>query len=243
MSERNVAVVTGGSTGIGAEICRHMLAAGYEVVSLSLHAPSWTHERLSTIEVNLLDGSATRAAALDIAGRLPVTHLVHNAGVILPNPLPDVGERDLHDLTQLHLVAALHLVQSVLPGMQSRSFGRIIMMSSRAALGATTRTAYSATKAGIIGMTRTWALELAPLGITANVVAPGPIADTEMFRQVIPEGSARQEALASTIPVKRLGRTSDVARAVMFFADRDSSFITGQTLFVCGGSSVSTLAI
>ncbi|HEX6001522.1 MAG TPA: SDR family NAD(P)-dependent oxidoreductase [Hyphomicrobiaceae bacterium] len=243
MSECNVAIVTGGSTGIGAEICRHMLAAGYEVVSLARRPPGWTHERLSHIEVDLLDGSATRSAAQDVAARLPVTHLVHNAGVIRPNLLPDVAEQDLHDLMQLHIGAALHLVQALLPGMQSRGFGRIIMMSSRAALGATTRTAYSATKAGIIGMTRTWALELAPLGITANVVAPGPIADTEMFEQVIPKGSAREEALANAIPMRRLGRADDVARAVMFFADRRNGYITGQALFVCGGSSVGTLTI
>jgi NAD(P)-dependent dehydrogenase (short-subunit alcohol dehydrogenase family) len=127
--------------------------------------------------------------------------------------------------------------------MKSRNFGRIIMMSSRAALGVPTRSAYSATKAGMIGMTRTWALELAAHGITANVVAPGPIADTEMFQDVIPKGSAREKALADAIPVKRLGRSSDVARAVMFFADRDNSFVTGQTLYVCGGSSVGTVVI
>lgn len=243
MSQRNVAIVTGGSTGIGAEICRHMLAADYEVVSLALRAPDWKHQRLSSIEVDLLDGEATRNAARGIAARLPVTHVVHNAGVIRPNLLPDVTEQDLQALMQLHLGAALNLVQAVLPGMQAQGFGRIIMISSRAALGAVTRTAYSATKAGIIGMTRTWALELASLGITANVVAPGPIAGTEMFHGMIPKGSAREEALANAIPVKRLGRSSDVARAVMFFADRDAGYVTGQTLFVCGGSSVGALAI
>jgi 3-oxoacyl-[acyl-carrier protein] reductase len=243
VSERNVAIVTGGSAGIGAEICRHMLADGYDVVSLALEAPDWAHERLSSIEVDLLDSGATRVAAARIAERLPVTHVVHNAGVIRPKGLSDVTEEDLHALVQLHLGAAIHLVQAMLPGMKSRGFGRIIMMSSRAALGAAERTAYSATKAGIIGMTRTWALELAPTGITANAVAPGPISGTEMFHAVIPKGSVREEALANAIPVKRLGRADDVARAVMFFADRRNGYVTGQTLFVCGGSSVGTLVI
>jgi 3-oxoacyl-[acyl-carrier protein] reductase len=242
MNQRDVAIVTGGSSGIGAEICRHMLAQGYEVVSLALQAPDWKHERLSSIEVDLLDGKATQDAAARIAD-LPVTHVVHNAGVIRPSLLPEVAAADVHALTQLHLCAALQLVQAVLPGMKSRSFGRIIMMSSRAALGAAARSAYSATKAGIIGMTRTWALELAAFGITANVVAPGPIAGTEMFHEVIPKGGAREEALANAIPVKRLGRTGDVARAVMFFADRENGYVTGQTLYVCGGSSVGTLVI
>jgi 3-oxoacyl-[acyl-carrier protein] reductase len=243
MNMRNVAIVTGGSSGIGAEICRHMLAAGYEVVCIARNAPDWKHASLSSIEVDLLDGKATREAVQSVVARLPVTHVVHNAGVIRPSPLAEVAEQDLLALAQLHLGAALHVVQAAVPGMQSRGFGRIIMISSRAALGAANRTAYSATKAGIIGMTRTWALELAPYGVTANVVAPGPIVGTEMFHQVIPQGSEREQALANAIPVKRLGRTGDVARAVMFFADPDNGFVTGQTLFVCGGASVGTLVI
>jgi 3-oxoacyl-[acyl-carrier protein] reductase len=242
MSECNLAVVTGGASGIGAEICRHMLAAGYEVVSLDLRKPDWHHERLSSIEVDLLDGAATRDAASRAAQR-PVTHVVHNAGAIRANLLPEVTQEDLHALTQLHLAAALHLVQAVLPGMKSRGFGRIIMISSRAALGAVTRSAYSATKAGMIGLARTWALELAPFGITVNAVAPGPISGTEMFHEVIPKGSPREAALAEAIPVRRLGRSGDVARAVMFFADRENGYVTGQTLYVCGGSSVGTVVI
>jgi NAD(P)-dependent dehydrogenase (short-subunit alcohol dehydrogenase family) len=242
MSERNLAVVTGGASGIGAEICRHMLAAGYEVVSLDLRKPDWQHESLSSIEVDLLGSAATEAAA-DRAAQRPVTHVVHNAGAIRANLLPEVTQDDLHALAQLHLGTALHLVQAALPGMKSRGFGRIIMVSSRAALGAATRSAYSATKAGMIGLTRTWALELAPFGITANAVAPGPIAGTEMFHEVIPKGSPRETALAEAIPVRRLGRSGDVARAVMFFADRENGYVTGQTLYVCGGSSVGTVAI
>jgi NAD(P)-dependent dehydrogenase (short-subunit alcohol dehydrogenase family) len=106
-----------------------------------------------------------------------------------------------------------------------------------------TRTSYSATKAAIVGMARTWALELGPFGITVNVVAPGPIADTEMFESVMKPDSERAKTLAQAIPVKRLGRSEDVARAVAFFADPESGFITGQTLFVCGGASVSSISL
>ena len=134
-------------------------------------------------------------------------------------------------------------MQAVLPGMRERKFGRIVLMSSRAALGLQTRTAYSATKAGMIGMARTWALELAPFGITVNVVAPGPIGDTEMFRDVIPAGDARETAIAKSIPVGRLGRSDDVARAVMFFADPQNSFVTGQVLYVCGGASIASISL
>jgi NAD(P)-dependent dehydrogenase (short-subunit alcohol dehydrogenase family) len=190
-----------------------------------------------------MDRSATERAAADIAARFPISHIVHNAGIIRPALLPDVGQEDLQALMQLHLGAALTLVQAALPAMKRNNFGRIVLMSSRGALGLETRSAYSATKAGMIGMARTWALELAPDGITVNVVAPGPIADTEMFRSVVPKDSEREKALATAIPVKRLGRSDDVARAVMFFCDRANGFVTGQTLYVCGGASVGTLVI
>ncbi len=243
MSERPVAIVTGGSTGIGAAICRRMLDTGHDVVSLALQKPEWSHAALHAIEVDLTDATATRDAVAGVVKQFAVSTVVHNAGVIRPNLLADVREEDLHDLTQLHLGAALLIVQAALPGMRQRNFGRIVLISSRAALGLPTRTVYSATKAGMIGMARTWALELAPSGITVNVVAPGPIEDTEMFRQVIPAGDERAAALAKTIPVQRLGRSDDVARAVMFFADPENSFVTGQVMFVCGGASVSSFSI
>jgi NAD(P)-dependent dehydrogenase (short-subunit alcohol dehydrogenase family) len=116
-----------------------------------------------------------------------------------------------------------------------------VLISSRAALGLARRTAYSATKAGMLGLARTWALELAAHGITVNVVAPGPIADTEMFEEIIPAGSAKMTAAAKQVPVGRFGTPQDVARAVVFFADPKASFVTGQTLFVCGGTSVGSI--
>jgi 3-oxoacyl-[acyl-carrier protein] reductase len=243
MTARNVAVVTGASSGIGAEICRQMLAADYEVVALGLGKPKETHERLHAIEVDLLDRAAAEQAAQEIASRFAVSHVVHNAGVIRPALLPDVKLDDLDALTQLHLGAAISITQAVLPSMKQARFGRIVLISSRGALGLQTRTAYAATKAGMIGMARTWALELAADGITVNVIAPGPIGDTEMFRSVIPANSERERALADAIPVRRLGRSDDIARAVMFFCDRANGFVTGQTLYVCGGSSVGTIVI
>jgi NAD(P)-dependent dehydrogenase (short-subunit alcohol dehydrogenase family) len=118
----------------------------------------------------------------------------------------------------------------------------VVLLSSRAALGLQTRTSYSATKAGMLGMARTWALELAPEGITVNVVAPGPIR-TDMFYDVVEAGSERERSLAASVPVRRLGESADVARAVRFFADPASSFVTGQVLYVCGGTSVGSLAL
>jgi 3-oxoacyl-[acyl-carrier protein] reductase len=126
--------------------------------------------------------------------------------------------------------------------MKARQFGRILFNGSRAALGVPTRTAYAATKAGMIGMARTWALELAPHGITVNVVAPGPI-QTDNFWGIIPKGSAREEDLGKRLPVGRLGTVRDVSNAFLFFCDPGNGFVTGQTLYVCGGSSVGTLSL
>lgn len=242
MSTPPTAVVTGGSAGIGAEICRQMLDAGYDVISMARRAPDFQHPHLHSVQVDLLDAAATAQASQEMAAQYPISHVIHNAGVIWPNLLADVSLNELQGLTQIHLGSAISLVQAVLPGMQAANFGRIVLMSSRGALGLPTRTAYSATKAGMIGMARTWALELAPLGITVNVVAPGPI-QTDMFYDVIPAGSERESNIAKGIPVQRLGRADDVARAVMFFSDPANSFITGQTLYVCGGASVSSVTI
>ena len=134
-------------------------------------------------------------------------------------------------------------MQAFLPAMTAASFGRVVLISSRAASGLESRTAYSATKAGMLGMARTWALELAPQGITVNVVAPGPIEATEMFHEVIPQGSERMQLLADSIPVRRLGLPDDISRAVTFFTDPEAGFITGQTLYVCGGTSVGSLSL
>ncbi len=243
MSARPVALVTGGSAGIGATICRRMIAAGYDVVSLARRRPDWSDPALHAVEVDLADARATEQAAADVARQFTVGTLVHNAGVIRPNLLAEVRPEDLAELTQLHLGAAILLMQAVLPAMREQKFGRVVLMSSRAALGLPTRTVYSATKAGMIGMARTWALELAPFGITVNVVAPGPIGDTDMFRDVVPAGSEREAAIAKSIPVGRLGKSDDVARAVLFFADPENSFVTGQVLYVCGGTSVASFGL
>ena len=92
-------------------------------------------------------------------------------------------------------------------------------------------------------MARTWALELGASGITVNTVAPGPIEDTEMFESVMTGDTQRTDALKNSIPVKRLGRSGDVANAVMFFCSDNAGFITGQTLMVCGGASLGSLAL
>jgi len=241
-SNDRVAVVTGGSAGIGKAICERLLAQDYEVVSLARRRSDIDHSRLHNIEVDLSDRGATAAVARELVQKFAVTTLIHNAGVIRPALLAEVKLDDLDALVDLHLGCAIQLVQAALPAMRERHFGRVVLLSSRAALGLQTRTSYSATKAGMLGMARTWALELGPDGITVNVVAPGPIR-TDMFYDLIEKGSDREQQLAASIPVRRLGVAEDVARAVWFFADPENSFVTGQVLYVCGGASVGSLSL
>ncbi|MEY2908887.1 MAG: hypothetical protein RLZZ602_1410, partial [Pseudomonadota bacterium] len=193
--------------------------------------------------LDLSDRSATEDVARDIASRFSVTGLIHNAGLIRADLVEDVKLDDLDYLSQVHIGAAITLTQAFIPAMKAAGFGRIVLITSRAALGLQTRTSYTATKAGMMGMARTWALELGAFGITVNTVAPGPIQDTEMFAAVIPEGSEKIPSMAASIPVKRLGRSSDVANAVCFLAAGESGFITGQTLMVCGGASLGSLSL
>lgn len=237
------AVVTGGSSGIGAETCRLLLSMGYDVTNVSRRPLALESERLRSVCVDLSDADAARSAFQRLAADAPATTLVHCAGAIRQRGAADVTQADLDDLTQLHIGCAIALLQANLAAMLAEGFGRVILISSRAALGLANRTVYSATKAGLMGLARTWALEFAPHGITVNVVAPGPIAATEMFEHHVPSGSTLRENPGKIIPVGRVGTPADVARAILFFADPAASFVTGQVLYVCGGTSVGGLTL
>jgi NAD(P)-dependent dehydrogenase (short-subunit alcohol dehydrogenase family) len=235
------ALVTGGSAGIGLEVAKRLLEKDYEVVSLDIQPPALKHPKFEHVEIDLTSILATERFAEKIKNQ-NVTTVIHNAGAIRPALLPEVKIEDFDALVNLHLGAAVLLVQAALPAMRAAKFGRVVLVSSRAVLGLPTRTSYSATKAGMLGLARTWALELAPQGITVNVVAPGPIR-TANFHGIVPEGSPQVDKIAEAIPVKRLGEAGDVARAVLFFAEPDAGFVTGQVLYVCGGTSVGTLTL
>lgn len=234
MSSTGSVLVTGGANGIGAAVADRCRADGHRVISIDREPAANADLSLTA---DLTDPSATGEALAAALAEGPVTRLVNNVGTVRPASLAEQTEDDLDAVLALNLRCALRCTQALLPGMTEEGFGRIVSVSSRAALGKPLRTAYAASKAGIIGMTRVWALELGPLGITANAVAPGPIA-TELFERANPPGSPRTAELVSSIPAGRLGRPADVAHATAFFLHEQSGFFTGQTLYACGGKTV-----
>ena len=234
------ALVTGASTGIGRAIAQQFHDQGAHVISVSRRPLDIASGRVTSLCVDLSDPQAVKECGAEVRAKHAVDILVNNAGVVRNTPLAEIDDAEFDALHNIHVRSAITLAQAVTPHMQENGFGRIVNMSSRAVVGLQKRTVYAATKAAIIAMTRTWALELGPSGITVNCIAPGPVV-TDMLTADIPEGGEVFEKLSASLPTRRLGQADDIARATLFFADPDNSWVTGQTLFVCGGASLGSL--
>ncbi|BBK36198.1 short-chain dehydrogenase [Allostella sp. ATCC 35155] len=227
--------MTGASQGIGRAVAATLAAAGHDVLNLDRTAP--TVPIGTFIAVDLSDRVATAAVLERLVRDHAPTRLVNNVGIVRPAGVEDQTVADLEAVMDLNVRVAIQCAEAVLPAMRAAGFGRIVNISSRAALGKELRTAYAASKAALHGLVKTWALELGPAGITVNAVSPGPIA-TELFRRVNPDDSPRTAAIRDAIPVRRMGEPEDIANAVAFFLAAESGFVTGQVLHVCGGMTV-----
>lgn len=233
MSKERV-LITGGASGIGAATADLCQAQGYQPVVIDRVGDG--------IRADLSDPADTARALEEALAGGPITRLVNNVGMVCPADVEHQTLEDLERVWSLNLRCALQCLQALLPAMKEQGFGRVVNVSSRAALGKELRTAYAATKAGLIGMTRVWALELGCHGITVNAIGPGPIR-TELFERANPPDSPRTRAIIESVPVKRLGTPEDVAQAAAFFLDRRNGFVTGQTLYVCGGMTVGVAGV
>ena len=238
-----IAIVTGAGAGIGRAIAGKLAAEGATVVVTDLDEASATETAASLpgavpLQVDVTDRDAVAAMAEQVArdhGRIDV--LVNNAGWDKASPFLDSDPADWDRAIRINLYGVLHTCKAVVPIMAEAGSGAVVNLGSDAGrVGSSGEAVYSAAKGGIIAFTKSLAREVARNQIRVNCVCPGPT-DTALFANFA--GPKLREALTKAIPFRRLGQPEDVANAVAFLASDEASFVTGQTLSVSGGLTMS----
>ncbi|MEG0150160.1 MAG: SDR family oxidoreductase [Comamonas sp.] len=223
------AVVTGSSGGIGKAICEELLAGDWHVTGVDLSPPTIEHSSFTHQSLDLSNHGQTDTVA---AGLKNIDALVHAAGVLRVGALGKLDANAGQLMWKLHVDAATQLADALVPAMAERGFGRVVFIGSRVAQGLPGRGQYAATKAAVIAMARSWAVEVAPNGVTVNVVSPGATA-TPMLKDPARAGSAPRMP-----PMGRLIEPQEIASLVSYLLSPAAAAITGQNLNICGGSSL-----
>ena len=220
------AIVTGGAAGIGAAIVARFREEGANVVIFDLNAEK---------KVDITDYGAVKKAVAEVG---PVDILVNNAGWDTFKPFLKTDPAFWQKIISINLVGAMNMLHCVLPGMVERGGGKVVNVASDAGrVGSSGEAPYSASKGGLIALTKTLARELASKGVRLNVVCPG-LTQTNMlteFMNAAGNPDKLAEAYRRAIPIGRLGRPDDIPGAILFFASDDADFITGQVISVSGG--------
>jgi 3-oxoacyl-[acyl-carrier protein] reductase len=248
--EGRVAIVTGAAQGIGAAVARRLAAEGAAVAVADL-----TAERgKETVDAIVKDGGRAVALGADVARSADVETLVaavvaefgkveilvNNAGITRDNLLFKMTDEDWDSVINVNLRSAFLMSRECQKHFVKQKYGKIVSLSSRSALGNRGQANYAASKAGIMGLTATLAIELGPYGVTVNAVAPGYIATAmtdATARRIGLDPEELKKAAAEQTPVRRVGEPEDIAATVAFLAADESSFISGQTIQVNGGAS------
>lgn len=238
-----VALVTGGTRGIGAAVSQSLKAAGYTVAAN--YAGNTKAAETFSIRTGIpvhrwdigdFDACSSGVKAVE-ASLGPIDILVNNAGIVRDATLHKMGREQWDAVVRTNLNGLFNMCRQVIDGMRTRKFGRIVTISSiNGQKGQFGQTNYSAAKAGELGFTKALALETARLGITVNAICPGYI-HTEMLDAVPPE--IMEKSILPLIPVGRLGKPDEIARAVVFLVAEEAGFVTGSTLSINGGQYMS----
>ncbi|RSM75220.1 beta-ketoacyl-ACP reductase [Amycolatopsis sp. WAC 01375] len=243
-----VAIVTGSARGIGAAVAGRLLEEGIDVAVLDIDPPAAERAvagfdraggRATAVAVDVSDADSVREAVDEVADRLgPPGILVNNAGVTRDSLVFSLSPADWDLVIDVNLRGTFLMTQAVTEHMAKLGWGRVVNLSSIAAVGNAGQANYSAAKAGIEGLTKTLAMELGPLNVTVNAVAPGYVA-TEMTAALAAKAGhtaeEHQARVAATIPLRRVGQPKDIAHLVAFLASDHASFVSGQIIHVAGG--------
>lgn len=234
----HIALVTGGTRGIGAAICKRLQEDGFRVAATyqknAEQAEAFsTTTGIKVYQWDVRDLAACQAGVIKIEQELgEINVLVNNAGITMDGAFHKMSSPQWDEVISTNLTSCFNMCQVVLPGMRDREYGRIINISSiNGQQGQFGQTNYAAAKAGILGFTKSLALETAAKHITVNAVAPGYV-NTDMVAKVSADILTQ---IIAKIPVGRLGEPEDIAHAVSFLANEKTSFMTGATLTINGG--------
>ena len=233
-------LITGASKGIGLALSHRLSAAGHRVVGVARNAIDGFPGIMEPLDLG--DSEKSRAKLAELTKHYAFDGVVNNVGLVRAQKLGQVEHSALDEVLRVNLHPALTSVQTILPGMVDRGWGRVVNIASLTVLGTVERTAYAAAKAALVSFTRSWALELATTGVTVNAVAPGPT-ETPLFRANTPPCSDGARRYLAGVPMGRFGKPEEIAAAIAFLLSDDAAFMTGQTLFVDGGASIGKAGI